>query len=267
MRAQYMSRRRFVVHNDEAGCADAKNSNGGRSAQLLARIFWHRICKETNSGDAAARCGATVTSIMQHLNRRLRERCGPASYMLFFKIYGRLIKEEEAIMQRILSRRDFVACSSAGVAAIAGTTLISFPLTPSAQGIRSATVPRGTYVMAAADLDLLILSGETALDLYHRHPHVPHEIVIPEGIEAQAHMVMRNLKEVLDDQNVTWAAVVKLNSFLKDITQYPIVETVLREYFDHWDWWPAMTAMEINRLSSAPALLEIELIAVVPRAG
>jgi enamine deaminase RidA (YjgF/YER057c/UK114 family) len=78
-------------------------------------------------------------------------------------------------------------------------------------------------------------------------------------------MVMRNLKEVLDDQGLSWASVVKMNRYQKDITESAAIEAVIKEYFDDWEWWPAMTTMEIAGLSSEPARLEIDLIAVVPR--
>ena len=39
----------------------------------------------------------------------------------------------------------------------------------------------------------------------------------------------------------------------------------MAEYFDFWEWWPAMTAMKIRNLSSVPTRLEMELIAVIPR--
>ncbi len=166
-------------------------------------------------------------------------------------------------MQELFNRRDFLVTGSAGLAGAA--QLISFPLAANAQGARSATVARGTYVRADADMDLLFLSGTTALDLYHLHPHVPYEITMPDDIAGQTHMCMRNLKEVLDDQGATWRDVVKVNRFQTDITESVEIEEVMAQYFDFWDWWPAMTAMEIRNLSSAPARLEIEIIAVIPR--
>ena len=168
-------------------------------------------------------------------------------------------------MQDLLNRRDFLVTSSAGLAGAAGASLFSFPLVSGAQGNRSAAMPRGTYVRADADMDLLFLSGTTALDLYHLHPHVPYEITMPEDIRGQTHMCMRNLKEVLDDQGVTWRDVVKVNRFQTDLSESGAIEEVMAQYFDFWDWWPAMTAMKIRNLSSAPARLELELIAVVPR--
>ena len=112
-------------------------------------------------------------------------------------------------MQDLLNRRDFLVTSSAGLTAV-GATLSSFPLSLNAQGNRSASVPRGTYVRADADMDLLYLSGTTALDLYHLHPHVPYEITMPDDIRGQTHMCMRNLKEVLDDQGVTWLSLIHI---------------------------------------------------------
>jgi len=167
-------------------------------------------------------------------------------------------------MRDLLNRRDFLVTGSAGVAALGGLQLFSFPLAASAQGNRSSAVPRGTYVRADAGTDLLFLAGATALDLYHLHPHVEHEVIMPEDIVGQTHMVMRNLKEVLDDQDLTWANVVKLNRYQTNLSESPEIEAVMTEYFGFWDWWPAMTTMKIRNLSSPPARLEIDIIAAVP---
>jgi 2-aminomuconate deaminase len=80
-------------------------------------------------------------------------------------------------------------------------------------------------------------------------------------------MVMRNLKEVLDDQGLTWRNVVKANRYQTDLDESEAIEAVMAEYFGYWDWWPAMTAMQVRNLSSEPARLEIDIIAAVPRNG
>ncbi len=167
-------------------------------------------------------------------------------------------------MRDLLNRRDFLVTGTAGVAALSGMQLFSFPLAANAQGNRSSALPRGTYVRADAGADLLFLAGATALDLYHLHPHVDHEVIMPEDIIGQTHMVMRNLKEVLDDQGLTWANIVKLNRYQTDLSESPAIEEVMAEYFGFWDWWPAMTTMKIRNLSSPPARLEIDIIAAIP---
>ena len=167
-------------------------------------------------------------------------------------------------MRELLNRRDFLVTGTTGVAALSGMQLFSFPLAANAQGNRSSTVPRGTYVRADAGADLLHLAGATALDLYHLHPHVDHEVIMPESIIGQTHMVMRNLKEVLDDQGLTWRNVVKLNRYQTDLSESATIEEVMAEYFGFWDWWPAMTTMKIRNLSSPPARLEIDIIAAIP---
>ena len=62
-----------------------------------------------------------------------------------------------------------------------------------------------------------------------------------------------------------WREVVKVNRFQTNISESEAIEEVMHQYFDFWEWWPAMTAMQIRNLSSAPARLELELIAVIPR--
>jgi 2-iminobutanoate/2-iminopropanoate deaminase len=169
-------------------------------------------------------------------------------------------------MRKLLNRRDFLVAGSAGLAATAGgLELFSFPLSANAQGNRSVAVGRGSFVRVDADADLMFLAGTTALDLYHLHPHVPYEIIVPPDIVGQTHMCMRNIKEVLDDQGLNWTNVVKVNRFQTDLDESDEIETVMAEYFGYWDWWPAMTAMQIRNLSSEPTRLEIEVVAVAPR--
>ena len=171
-------------------------------------------------------------------------------------------------MQKLVSRRDFLVRSSAGVATAAGgLELFSFPLSANAAGSRSAASGRGSFVRTDADSDLLFLAGTTALDLYHLHPHVPYEMIAPEGIAGQTHMCMRNIKEVLDDQGLNWSNVVQINRYQTDLDESDEIEKVMAEYFGYWDWWPAMSAMQIRNLSSEQARLEITALAVVPRAA
>jgi len=171
-------------------------------------------------------------------------------------------------MRDLFNRRDFLVTGAAGVATVSGTVqLFSFPLAAHSQGNRSVTTPRGTYVRADAGVDLMFLAGATALDLYHLHPHVEHEVIMPADIVGQTHMVMRNLKEVLDDQGLTWRNVVKANRYQTDLSESEAIESVMAEYFGYWDWWPAMTAMKVRNLSSEPARLEIDIIAAIPRNG
>jgi len=164
-----------------------------------------------------------------------------------------------------IDRREFLSRGAAGVTAVGGLSLFSFPLSGCGQATQSAALPMGTYVKADAGVDLMFLAGATALDLYHLHPHVEHEVIMPEDIASQTHMVLRNLKEVLDDQGLTWRNVVKLNRYQTDLSESAEIEAVIAEYFGFWDWWPAMTAVKIRNLSSPPARLEIDAIVAAPR--
>lgn len=168
-------------------------------------------------------------------------------------------------MQKLVNRRDFLVRSSAGFAAAAGgSEFFSFPLSANAEGSRSVTAARGSFVRVDSDDKLLFLAGTTALDLYHLHPHVPYEMIAPRGIIGQTHMCMRNIKEVLDDQGLNWSNVVQINLYQTDLDESDEVEAVMTEYFGYWDWWPATSAMQIRNLSSAQARLEITALAVVP---
>lgn len=169
-------------------------------------------------------------------------------------------------MATSIDRREFLSRSAAGATAVGGLSLFSFPLGGRGQ-TQSATLPMGTYVRADGGVDLMFLAGATALDLYHLHPHVDYEVLMPDDITSQTHMVLRNLKEVLDDQGLTWRNVVKLNRYQTDLSESAEIEAVMAEYFGFWDWWPAMTAVKIRNLSSPPARLEIDAIVAAPRNG
>jgi enamine deaminase RidA (YjgF/YER057c/UK114 family) len=82
-------------------------------------------------------------------------------------------------------------------------------------------------------------------------------------MRAQARQVFENLRAALGAVGGTFDHVVKLNYYLVDATQLPIVREVRRDYVDDRRL-PASTAMEIRRLASDDFLIEIEAVAVVP---
>ncbi|WP_281302024.1 MULTISPECIES: RidA family protein [unclassified Iodidimonas] len=120
----------------------------------------------------------------------------------------------------------------------------------------------GTWVKADAAADMVFLSGAAALDLYHRHPHQPRDEILPDDSVAQTHMTLRNLDEVLRIAGLSWNHVVHALIYVRAMADYPAILAVLRRYFG--DWHPALSAVEIRRLSAPNSLLEIELMAIAP---
>lgn len=75
----------------------------------------------------------------------------------------------------------------------------------------------GIYVEGVAGL--LFIAGATASPLYHKHPHVPEEHVLPDDIKAQTRMALANIKLVLDAKRLTWRNVVKITKYLTDMRE------------------------------------------------
>ncbi len=109
---------------------------------------------------------------------------------------------------------------------------------------------------------ILFLSGATASPLYHQHPHVKEEHVLPDDIEEQTRRAMASIQSVLDAKGLTWRNVVKVTKYLTDMREADGMHAVMNEYFG--DYRPASTLLCINNLSSPGARVELDMIAVGP---
>ena len=118
----------------------------------------------------------------------------------------------------------------------------------------------GVYVEGGAGL--LFVAGATASPLYHKHPHVPEEHVLPDDIKAQTRMALANIKLVLDAKGLTWRNVVKITKYLTDTRDMDGMYEVLGEHFG--DWRPAGTLVSVSNLSAPGARIELDMIAAVP---
>jgi 2-aminomuconate deaminase len=125
-------------------------------------------------------------------------------------------------------------------------------------------MPYAPAVRVEAPADIFFISGSTASPLYHQHPHVPEEHRHPIDIESQTRRAMEGIKLVLDHEGLTWRHVVKVTKYLTDMRDMDGMVEVLKEYFG--DWKPASTTICINALSTPGARVELDMIAVRPKA-
>jgi enamine deaminase RidA (YjgF/YER057c/UK114 family) len=109
---------------------------------------------------------------------------------------------------------------------------------------------------------LLFIAGATASPLYHKHPHVPEEHVLPHDMKEQTRRALANIKMVLDAKGLTWRNVVKITKYVTDMRDMDDMYEVLNEHFG--DWHPAGTLVAINNLSAPGARIELDMIAVIP---
>src|SRR5215510_4925096 len=80
---------------------------------------------------------------------------------------------------------------------------------------------------------------------------------------AQAVQVFENLKDALASVGATFADVVKLNSYLADIADLPLLREVRVRYLND-KALPASTTLAVSGFARPGALLEIEAVAVLP---
>jgi len=80
---------------------------------------------------------------------------------------------------------------------------------------------------------------------------------------AQAEQVYANLKAALAAAGATFADVVKVNSYLADIADLPVLRDVRARYLNA-EALPASTTIAVSGFARPGALLEVEAVAVLP---
>ncbi|MGE0062548.1 MAG: RidA family protein [Xanthobacteraceae bacterium] len=129
---------------------------------------------------------------------------------------------------------------------------------------RRPDMPYAPAIRIEAPGDLLFISGATPSPLYHKHPHDLSEHNHPVGIADQTKLAMENIKGILDHQGLTWTDVIKVTKYLTDMRDMDDMSKTMAGYFG--DWTPASTTVCVNQLSTQGARVEIDMIAVFPKA-
>ncbi len=84
----------------------------------------------------------------------------------------------------------------------------------------------------------------------------------PGDMKAQAEQVFKNLETALTVAGAKFSDVVKMNSYITDMSKVQAVRDVRAQYFK--DATPASTFVEVKGLVRPELLLEIEVVAVLP---
>jgi reactive intermediate/imine deaminase len=109
----------------------------------------------------------------------------------------------------------------------------------------------GTYSQAVKSGNTVYLSGQI--------PLVPETMELVDGdIEAQIRRVFDNLSAVADAAGGSLAEVVKLNVFLTNLADFPVVNEVMASYFA--EPYPARAAIGVAAL---PKGASVEMDAVI----
>ena len=118
-------------------------------------------------------------------------------------------------------------------------------------------------VIKATGSTTIYLAGVAATPVYHQHPHVPEEFNnIPPDMEAQARIVMENIKKGLESAGATFDDVVAANRYLTDLSQQDAFNRVWGEYFG--ENRPTTTTVQVVQLATDPrCMLEVTVTAVI----
>jgi 2-iminobutanoate/2-iminopropanoate deaminase len=116
-----------------------------------------------------------------------------------------------------------------------------------------APFPLGPYNQGILIKDTLYVSGQIAIN------PTSNTLVI-DDITAETTQVMANLHAILDEAQMSFDNVVKCSIFVKDLTQFSIINKVYGEYFK--DFAPARETVEVSALPKG-ANIEISCVAVL----
>ena len=120
--------------------------------------------------------------------------------------------------------------------------VISTTNAPAAIGPYSQAIEANGFVFASGQIPVNPETGE-----------------IPEGIEAQAEQVMKNVKNLLEAAGTSVDQVVKTGVFIKNMDDFATINGIYAKYFAKV--CPARSCVEVARLPK-DVLLEMEAIAV-----
>lgn len=84
---------------------------------------------------------------------------------------------------------------------------------------------------------------------------------VPDGIEAQAENVWKNITAILAEANMGVGDIVKQTAFIVGLEHFPGYAAVRKKYIGDLDPPPASTAVCITQLVLPELLIEVELVA------
>ncbi len=110
----------------------------------------------------------------------------------------------------------------------------------------------GTYSQAVNVNGTVYLSGQIPLD--------PATMEVVDGTREQVDRVFRNLRAVAEAAGGDFSKIVKLNVYLTDLANFPVVNEVMGEYFS--EPYPARAAVGVAALPKGVGV-EVEGIMVL----
>jgi len=114
-------------------------------------------------------------------------------------------------------------------------------------GVPTPRAPYSTYTQAG---NLIFIAGQVAMD--------PQTQETPKSFAKQLHLIIKNLKTILESAGSSLDNILKTTVFLKDLSNYAEYNEIYRQYFKNG--FPARSTV-IADLVHEDFLIEIEAIA------
>lgn len=114
--------------------------------------------------------------------------------------------------------------------------------------------PVSHYTDAVSFGQLLFVSGRIGID--------PESREVPDDVVEQTRLVFAGIRRVLQAAGASFADVLKVTVFLTDINDCPKINPVRQEVFG--EYRPASTLVEVSRLVTPGAKVEVEAVAGIP---
>lgn len=161
--------------------------------------------------------------------------------------------------EAIASRRNFVT----GAVTMAAAAAAVSPAQAQTRDVRHANPPGLSSPTAYAQVveangpqRIVCVAGQTGTDAGGK---------LAEGFRAQAVQAMENIKAALASVGGGFEHVVKLNTYMTDIdANLAAYNEVRATYFANKAALPASTLVQVSRLVQRAAMLEVEVMAMLP---
>ena len=109
----------------------------------------------------------------------------------------------------------------------------------------------GPYSQAVKAGNLMFISGQIPLD-----PKTGD--LVSQSIEDQAKQVLENVKSICEAAGCSLDDIIKISSFLTDLSNFAVVNDMMKEYFS--EPYPARATVEVSGL---PLGVNVEIEAIV----
>ena len=116
---------------------------------------------------------------------------------------------------------------------------------------KNAPQPIGPYSQAVKARNLMFISGQIPL-------HTENGDLVQQSIEDQAKQRLDNVKSIFEAAGCSLDDIVKISIFLTDLSNFAVVNDVMKEYFS--EPYPARATVEVSGL---PLGVNVEIEAIV----